>query len=209
MTQPILAAQQALLAVASYGVTHPPTRVPWQDYVVIAGVRTPGYAEVRGAGSPRKWDIRDGYGQTGASLVYTGTSLTKFEVDVFAWQPEHFDAWEVFARAVLPAPTPAIASRAAFGKASLSLSIQHPLLNDPPLSITQAVVEDVSQWEQGEEGGLWARTIKMIQYRAPAPIIVPSKQGPDGSPIAVRPPANPEEAIIAENSRLIEELNKP
>jgi hypothetical protein len=170
-----------------------------EDFIVLGGFRSPGLAVVKGAGSPRKWDVRAGYAFTGATVIYTGTDLAKFEVDIFAWEPDHFAAWEVFARAVLSPPVKAAPS--------YSLAIEHPALNNPPLSILQVVVEDVTQWAQeADGGGLFARTIKLLQYRAPVPVLVKPAQGPPGSPVAVRPPVDPREKIIAENSRRIEEL---
>ena len=48
---------------------------PYQDYIVLAGQRSPGLAVVRGSDSPRKWDVRNGYGFSGATIVYTGLGL--------------------------------------------------------------------------------------------------------------------------------------
>jgi hypothetical protein len=172
---------------------------PYQDYIVLAGERSPGLAHVRGAGSPRNWDIRAGYGFTGAVVVFTGTGLAKFDVDIFAWENEHFGAWKKFARRCLMAPAP--------GLRATSMSIQHPELNDPPLTITQVVVEDVTQWEQSpSDPGLWARAIKLIQYRKPTPILVKPAEGPPGSPINVKPPDDPEVALIKTKTEQIDKL---
>jgi len=131
--------------------------VPSQDYIVLAGRRSPGFAEVRGCGSPRSWDVQQGYGFTGAVAIFTGEGLAKFEVDIYAWEPAHFVAWKEWAKATLAPPTPK--------NRSTSMAIEHPLLNDPPLTITQVVVEDVSQWEQDPDGGgLWCRTVKYGPY---------------------------------------------
>lgn len=169
---------------------------------MLGGFRTPGLAIVKGAGCPRKWDIRDAYGFTGATIIYCGQQLAKFEIDIFAWEPEHFAEWELFAQGALAAPTLALS------RTGLSLSIQHPAVNDPPLSITQVVVEDVSQWEQDQEGGgLWARTIKLIEYRKAKQTLVRPPQGPPGTggPV-VEAPIDPEQKIIAANSQTINGL---
>lgn len=172
---------------------------PYRDYIMLAGKRSPGLAVVRGAGSPRNWDIRQGYGFTGAFVVFTGGGLAKFEVDIFAWESSHFEDWKTFARRTLMPPTR--------GMRALSMSIAHPQLNDPPLSITQVVIEDVTQWEQSpSDDGLWARTIKMIQFRGPMPALITPAQGPTPLSVVVAPPATPEEreisALTAEVSRL-------
>lgn len=175
---------------------------PYQDYIVLAGAKSPGLAAVRGAGTPRKWDIQDGYGFTGATVIYNGEGLAEFEVDIQAWDdPTHFLEWKVFANLCLMPPSPGLS------RAQLSLSIQHPQLNDPPLSITQVTVKNVTQWEQNEEGGLWMRTISFVQYRAPRPVLVKPLEGPPGSPIAVEPPTDPFLLQIQQNSATIAKLS--
>lgn len=173
---------------------------PYQDFIVLAGQTSPGLAVVRGANVPRNWDIRAGYGLTGATVVYMGDGLAKFDVDIFVWlNPSHFAAWRVFAKRALTVPA---------GVRPTSLSIQHPALNDAPLTIRQVVVEDVTQWEQSPEGGLWARTIKFLQYRAPKPVLVRPAEGIPGSPINASPPVDPEQMQIAANNAQIAKLNR-
>lgn len=174
---------------------------PHQDFIVLGGAPSPGLAVVRGAGSPRKWDVRDGYGLSGAVVVFTGEGLAAFDVDIYAWQPEHFIQWRVFAQLVLANPP--------LGSRPTSLSIQHPILNDTPLKITQVVVTNVTQWEQTDETGLWVCTISFLQYRKPKPALVKPFEGPPGSPEAVKPPVDPELALIAKNSETISKLAGP
>lgn len=172
---------------------------PHQDYIVLAGAPTPGLAVVRGAGSPRKWDVRDGYGLTGAVCVFMGEGLASFEVDIFCWEPEHFLAWPIFARLTLVNPP--------IGARPTSMSIQHPVLNDPPLSISQVVVTNVGQWEQDPDGnGMWVRTISFLQYRKPRPALVKPFEGPPGSPVNVPPPVDPELLQIQANAAAIAKL---
>lgn len=173
---------------------------PVQDFIVLGGLPSPGLAIIRGPNSPRKWDIQQGFGFSGATLVYTGTDLAKLEVDIVAWLPEHFAAWEIWAKAVLGAPKPV--------RNPASLSIEHPILSSAPLSITQIVVEDVTGWEQVEPGK-WIRTIKMIQYRAPKPILVRPFEGPPGDPITVSAPVDPELQAIQANQVQIAKLAGP
>jgi hypothetical protein len=160
---------------------------PHQDFIVLAGAQSPGKAVPKGAGSPRDWDIRKGYGLSGAGVVFTGENLTKFDVDIFLWDETQFVAWEIFAQLTLVNPP--------LGVRPTSMSIQHPILNMRPLSITQVVVEDVTQWECNDDG-LWACTIKFIKYRPPKPALLKPFEGPPGAPEAVAPPQSPEEATI-------------
>lgn len=149
---------------------------PEADYIIMATplglpVKSPGSAVIRGAGSPRKWDVRDGYGFHGGNTVFIGTNLAKFEVDISIWESTHWIDWLVFAKA-LDVPK---------GPVKLGVGIWHPVLNVPPLSITAVVVEDVGQFEQDDEG-LWTCTIKMIQFAPPLPAAI-------GAPAAAIPAA--------------------
>lgn len=135
---------------------------PMQDYVLLGGAKTPGRATVQGAGSPRKWDVRQGYGYSGAIVVYMGDGLAQFDIHVDLWLPEHFSEWNRFAKIALV--------KAPLGTKPKALDISHPLLSLEPLKITSVVVEDVSQFEQDDEG-LWTCTIKCLQYRAPLPAL--------------------------------------
>ncbi len=172
---------------------------PHQDYIVLAGAPSPGYAVVKGAGSPRKWDIQNGYGITGATTIFMGEGLAAFDVDIFCWKAAHFLAWPVFARLTLVNPP--------IGSRPTSMSIQHPVLQDPPLSISQVVVTNVTQWEQDPDGGgLWCRTISFLQYRKPRPALVKPFEGPPGSPIVVPQPIDPELLQIQANAAAIAKL---
>jgi hypothetical protein len=171
---------------------------PTQDYIVLGGFPSPGKAVIRGAGSPRKWDVRDGYGLTGAVTVFMGEGLATFEVDIYCWEDHHFLAWPIWAKLTLANPP--------IGARPTSQSIKHPQLNDPPLTIDQVVVTDVSQWEDIDETGYWMRTIKFLQYRKPRPALVKPFEGPPGSPINVKPPVDPEVLIIQQNAAQIAAL---
>lgn len=174
---------------------------PYQDFVVLGGLTSPGKAVVRGGGSPRTWDIQQGYGLSGATIVFTGAGLAKFEIDIYAWEDAHFLAWPLFARPTLALPPPV--------RIATSLSIQHPELNDFPVSITQCVVEDVTKWEKDPDDSMWMRTIKCIAFRAPKPILQKAYQGPPGDPTKVATPVDPEQQIIANKNAIIQGLLNP
>lgn len=168
---------------------------PTQDFILLNNVQSPGVAKVRGAGSPRNWDMQQGYGLSGAVLYYVGTPLAKFEVDIMVWLPAHFEQWRAFAKATLALPAPK--------RIQTSMSIQHPELNDYPIEIFQCVVEDVGKWEQ-DDTGLWMRTIKFWAFRAPKPVLVKPDEGPP--PVNNDDPPDPAAAGIrarqAETKRL-------
>ncbi len=169
---------------------------PAQDFIVLAGKRSPGLAVVRGGGDPRTWDIRAGYGLTGATIVYTGAGLATFEVDIFLWENAHWPAWDLFAKATLEQPAPV--------RNPTSLSIQHPVLNKAPLRINQVVVEDPGAFEQDDEGGLWRTTIKFIAYRKAVPVLVKPFEGPPG--VKTNVAEDPELAEIREKAAIIKGL---
>lgn len=178
--------------------------IPYQDYIILGGLPSPGVAVVRPCNSPRNWDIRKGYGFSGSYLVFTGVGLSKFSVDIYAWKAEHFAAWKIFAKALLIPPK--ITDVFAPLK-NASLSIKHPVLNDDPHNIDQVVVEDVTSWDQTSPG-MWVRTINFIQFKAPVHVLMKPFEGPPGSPVKVNPPVDPELVLIKAQSAQIEVLSK-
>lgn len=123
------------------------------DYIVLAGKKSPGLCDVSGASTPRDWDVRKGYGLSGATVVYTGDGLAKFTVRLLLWEEAQFDAWDVWRALVKKTPA---------GTKPKAQDISHPFLAE--LGITSAVVEDELQWVQVEPG-LFAKDIKFLQFR--------------------------------------------
>jgi hypothetical protein len=130
---------------------------PEQDYIILGALKSPGRAYIKNAGSPRDWDIRKGYGFSGASVVFTGNNLAKFEVDIELWLPSHWLDWQAFSK-LLSKPGALVPI--------VGIGISHPLLTMAPLSITSVVVEDVSQFVQDDLGSHIC-TIKFIEYKRP------------------------------------------
>ncbi len=125
------------------------------DFVILAGLPSPGIAEVLGAGSPRKWDERKGYALSGASLVFKGNGLAKFTLQLRLYTIEHWEAWEAWKPLVMRPPV---------GERARALDIYHPFLDS--LEIRSVVVEDVLQPQQTDDGE-WTIEIKLIEYRRP------------------------------------------
>ncbi|NOU27228.1 MAG: hypothetical protein HOO96_04905 [Polyangiaceae bacterium] len=153
-----------------------------QDYIVLAGVRSPGTCVISSAGNPRVWDAVKGAGMSGASLRYMGADLARFSVQIKMWTAEQVEKeWPEFsdllgsgdktrtvagaARKIL-ANISAAARSASTGRqySSKAMAIQHPLLAE--LFITEVVVEDRTQLIPSDSG-LWTVEIKFIQYRPP------------------------------------------
>jgi hypothetical protein len=136
---------------------------PFQRYVMFGAFPTPGVAIVRPPNSPRNWNVQQGWGSDGAVVIYTGTGLAEFNVDIFLWEPEHWLLWDIFATAVLGKPKPPFGIGAAMG-------VQHPKLNMQPWSIKAVVIKDVTGWDVSSTG-LYACTISCQEYKKPKPAI--------------------------------------
>jgi hypothetical protein len=152
---------------------------PVQDYVMLGGKQTPGVCNIVKAGTPRTWDIRQGFAFSGAFVVYGGAGLAKFDLIITLWEDEHWSDWDDFA-SVLEEPAKPSAEQiaralaAGFFPATLkpsALAISHPILTVRPLNIQSVVVENVSQPVQSEFGD-WDITISLIQFRAPSPVVL-------------------------------------
>lgn len=135
------------------------------DFFLLAGQKSPGLCDVAGAGTPRTWDERKGYGLSGATIVYTGDGLAKFGIKIKLYTTEDFAAWDTFKLLLKKTPR---------GVRPKAMDISHPLLEE--LGITSVVVEDLLQGVQTADGE-WTYEVKLKQYRAPLPTI----GKPDGS----------------------------
>lgn len=159
-----------------------------QDWVDFSGQITPGLADIVGAGSPRRWDERESYGLSGATVVYHGLKLAHFSVKLRLYTTQHWDDWYAFKPFIDRVPA---------GRRQGPLDITHPLLAQ--VGIRSVVVEDVLAAEQTDDGE-WTIEIKLIEYRKP----VLSLAKPDG---AKATPADPEDAELEQNRQQINALN--
>jgi len=125
------------------------------DYVMLAGQRTPGIAKILGLNSPRRWDVRNGYGLSGAIVVFRGIGLARFTIQIKLHELDEWEAWHEF----LP-----LVARPPAGQRPRALDCWHPLLE--MLEVTKLVVEDLSAPEEVEDG-VWQVDIKCLQYRRP------------------------------------------
>lgn len=125
------------------------------DHILLANRRSPGIAVVNGAGSPRRWDVRNGYALSGARVVFRGIALSRPIVTLTLVSTEDWNAWDDF-RTLVQRPPVGVRARAQ--------DIWHPILED--LNIVSVVVEDVLQPKQVADGE-WAIDIKFIEFRRP------------------------------------------
>lgn len=145
------------------------------DYILLAGKRSPGLAEVRGASSPRAWDEREGFGLSGSFSVFKGRRLAHFSVILTLTTPDDWEAWREWKPIVDKLPT----RRGGAGKDTGTLDIWHPLLAD--LDIKAVAVAEVMQAEQVDDG-VWSIEIKFLEFRHPK-ITLAKPEGAAATPV--------------------------
>lgn len=133
---------------------HDPLNNP-VDYIKLGGVVSPGFADVIGAGNPRTYDERKGYGLSGAFVVFKGIKLCHFSVKIRLYTDEDWAGWRRFSPVLRRPPV---------GERPKALSIWHPQLED--CDIKAVVIEDCDAGEQTADGE-WTFTIKMCEFRKP------------------------------------------
>ena len=134
----------------------------------VNGVPLPGRVRVQGAGAVYQWEVRPGYGRSGAVVVGMGPGISKFTLFVDMWLSEHFVQWEV-AKVVLAPPKPLLPTMAIY--------VSNPILAD--VGITEIVVEERGQVDTS--GAVWTVPIKCMQYRKPMPALVKPRGGIPGA----------------------------
>lgn len=157
------------------------------DYFLLASQRSPGVAQIAGAGSPRKWDEHGGYGLSGSTLIFTGTKLSEFEARLMLTTSQDWADWHAW-KPLVARPPRMTRPRA--------LDIWHPWLEE--LEIKRAVVLDVLQPEQDDTGG-WTRIVKFKAFRAP----VRTLAKPEGSQAK---PTDPVDAYIEKLTNQVQTL---
>jgi hypothetical protein len=176
----------------------PHTNPEAYDYFTLNGTESPGLCEVVGAGSPRNWDERKGYGLSGSILVFTGNALAKFSIKIRIGYDgargrtiaEQWAEWETFRELVQKPPK---------GTRPKALEIYHPFLED--LVIKSVVVEDRIQFTQ-VDNGVFETEIKFHEYRAPSP----STSTPDGA--GKEEPKDDVDQMITDLGNQLDELAK-
>ncbi len=141
---------------------------PVADSIVLCNLDSPGRATVLGANSPRDWDIRKGYGSSGATVVFMGINVSKFSVLIDLWDDPSspismWPLWEIFAKTCLGKPVKGLPLGTG-PQALFAMDIKHPQINMEPLNIKSVVVYDVTQFVQ-DEYGLWTCEITFLEYR--------------------------------------------
>jgi len=145
------------------------------DYILLAGQKSPGVAEIVGASSPREWEERNGYGVTGGFSVFMRRKLARFSVRLRLYESEDWIAWRAWKPIVDKLPK----RRGGSGADSGMLSIWSPQLED--LDIKAVGVAEVGQPEQTGDGE-WTIEIKFIEHRSPK-VTLAKPQGAAAEPV--------------------------
>lgn len=126
---------------------------PTQDFIRLAGIRSPGVCRIHNFSRERKIDARDnGYGYEGGSTVYIGSKLATFSVDFTLWHDGQWISWEGFREVLEPPKLPI----------SLGLGIDHPIL--ALVGVHEVIVKHVGAFEQDDLGG-WTCTVDFIEFK--------------------------------------------
>lgn len=131
-----------------------------QDYILLAGQKSPGIAEVSGASSIREWDVRKGYGIAGAYSVFKSLDLSRFSVTLRLYSRQDWADWGVWKKIVDKLPK----RRTGNGADSGCLDITHPLLEDVGIHAV-GVAERLQPVQTGD--GEWSIEIRFIEFRRP------------------------------------------
>jgi len=138
------------------------------DCVTLAGVSSPGFAELDRFNAPLSYDERQGYGLSGAWLFFKGEQLSKGTLKIkvypggkgFENYPTIFDfiespIWKAFHDVYRKPPT---------GTRPRAMLLIHPLTAE--LGIGPVVTLDESIWRQTGDGE-WSKEISLCSYRKP------------------------------------------
>lgn len=162
-----------------------------QDFVILAGQRTPGIAKLEGFDSPRRWDVRRGPGLSGATLRFHGIDLAQSgKLKLFLTTEADWADWEAFRPIVMRPP---------LGERARHLQIEHPLLEG--LGIRAVAVKNVSQPTPVDETGTWVIEISLLEYAQ----IAPALSAPAGADDAPEPTDDNERRIQQLTETLVRE----
>jgi len=159
------------------------------DFFTIAGIRSPGIAELKGVALSRQIDERRGFGLMGATTVVKGQKLAHFSADIKLVTSAEFAAWDSFA-STLARFNPRQDRAHGF-------TFDHPQTSQ--LGINAVVVEEIGSPVQTADGE-WTASIKFVEHRRPRRMLATT----DGSDEQNQP----EDPVDREIQRLTAQLNE-
>lgn len=181
-------------------MTFNPLTAP-QDYIVLAGQRSPGIARLEGAHTPREFIDRRGFGVSFGWTRFRGCPLPSFKCFITLTTEEDWDAWHEW-KPLLARPTEPADQRPdqIFPRLNAPpLEIEHPILAD--LGITSVVIEDVIQPIESRPGE-WTIEIHLKEHRE-RPVVALERT--EGSRVVE---SNGDRAISAQMAAAQEEIRR-
>lgn len=133
---------------------------PAQDTITIASAPAPGKWTLQKADKEYGWQIRKGFGNSGATVVPTGDELVEPEFLVEFWDPEDWVLFQPFRALYLKKALVGVPG----SPSSMALGIDHPELKAQ--GCTSVVVRKVSIFKN-DGFGVWSGTVLFLQYRPP------------------------------------------
>src|SRR5216684_6091032 len=134
--------------LADIAVTETGQGFPYQDYVVIAGIPSPGKAIIKNLKHPSGLDERKGYGLSGATVIFTGDTLATFDIEFQLWAASDWPLWKAFYQLCFAK----VAFSGPGGLLPFALTISHPVLEQ--VGVTEVFVVDRGAADK-DEYGLW------------------------------------------------------
>lgn len=156
-----------------------------QDRFTLAGQRSPPVARFVGAALQRKFDVRRGYGHTGAIAVFRGRENVRFKAVFELATDQDWREWYAFKPLLDKDPS---------GTKPKALDITHALLE--AVGINSVLIMGMTAPDQTDHG-VWTIEVEMLQYRTPK-LALAKPEGSQASPkeAAGRPGVDPVDAQL-------------
>lgn len=152
--------------------------LPAADAITVAGAPAPGKWTLIRAPKIYGWDIRQGYGLSGATVVPKGDELVAPRFLVELWTGLDYQLFQAFRSAFLKKALVGVAG----SPVAMALGIDHPELK--ALGCTSVVVREVNPL-LNDGWGVYQCEVEFLQYRPPAPALSkPNAAIPDTTPPA-------------------------
>lgn len=135
------------------------------DIITLAGVDTPGLAEVGEPDRGYEWDVKVGKGAFGTTTTFTGRSPSSFSVRFKLWRNDHFVAWANLLPLLKYEPTKITYNFDTNWTSGINaIDIYHPSLAD--IDILSVVVKKIGAITHLGKG-VYARTIEFLEWFPP------------------------------------------
>ena len=149
---------------------------PAVDTITVCSVPAPGKWTLQKGPRVFGWDIRKGYGLSGATVVPSGDDLVVAEFLVELWDPSDYALFGAFRSQFLKKALVSIPG----GVAAMALGIDHPELK--ALGAVSFVVKEVNPL-MNDGYGVWSCSVVFLEYRKPLPALSkPPAALPDVAP---------------------------